>query len=156
MPPPPPTSCWWNSQPRYSMPESPKYYDRLRRKWVAATPEERVRQWFIDLLAETAGVPDWMMMSEVPMKYGQKSWRADIVVYSGDGSPLAIVECKRPGVELGSAVAEQALRYSTVQQVAYIFLTNGTQTYAYGRTENGFEALAKIPTYQEMKEKCRH
>ena len=137
------------------MPESPKYYDPVRRKWVAATPEEKVRQWFISVLAESAGVPAWMMMSEVPMKFGQKSWRADIVIYSGDGEPLAIVECKRPGVQVGASVAEQALRYSTVQQVRFIFLTNGKDTYAYERKDNGFEPMAKIPTYQEMKERCQ-
>ncbi len=137
------------------MPESPKYYDPLRRKWVAATPEEKVRQWFISVLAESAGVPAWMMMSEVPMKFGQKSWRADIVIYSGDGEPLAIVECKRPGVQVGASVAEPPLRNSTVQQVRFIFLTNGKDTYAYERKDNGFEPMAKIPTYQEMKERCR-
>ena len=137
------------------MPESPKYYDPLRRKWVAATPEEKVRQWFISVLAESAGVPAWMMMSEVPMKFGQKSWRADIVIYSGDGEPLARVDCKRPGVQVGASVAEQALRSSSVQQVRFIFLTNGKDTYAYERKDNGFEPMAKIPTYQEMKERCR-
>jgi len=132
------------------MPETPKYYDPLRRKWVAATPEEKVRQWFISVLSESAGVPNWMMMSEVPMKYGQKSWRADIVVYSSDGNPLAVVECKRPDVQIKASVAEQALRYTSVQHVRFIFLTNGNDTYAYERRGSGFEAMEKIPTYQEM------
>ena len=52
----------------------------MRRKNVAATPEEQVRQWFIGILSGTLGVPHHMMMSEVPMKYGVKSWRADIVL----------------------------------------------------------------------------
>ena len=136
------------------MPEKEKYYDPLRRKWVAATPEERVRQWFIGQLSDKALIPAWLMMSEVPMKYGQKSWRADIVVYDGKGEPLAIVECKRPEVDLGEAVAEQALRYSAVQNVKYIFLTNGKDTYVYRRGENGFVPMKYFPKYLEMSKSC--
>ena len=136
------------------MPEKEKYYDPLRRKWVAATPEERVRQWFIGQLSDKALIPAWLMMSEVPMKYGPKSWRADIVVYDGKGEPLAIVECKRPEVDLSEAVAEQALRYSAVQNVKYIFLTNGKDTYVYRRGENGFAPMKYFPKYLEMSKSC--
>lgn len=136
------------------MPETEKYYDPLRRKWVAATPEERVRQWFIGQLSDKALIPAWLMMSEVPMKYGQKSWRADIVVYDGKGEPLAIVECKRPEVNLSEAVAEQALRYSAVQNVKYIFLTNGKETYVYRRGEAGFTPMKYFPKYLEMSKSC--
>lgn len=136
------------------MPDADKYYDPLRRKWVAATPEERVRQWFIGLLSDKGMVPSHLMMSEVPMKYGQKNWRADIVVYSSDGSPLAIVECKRPDVPISGAVAEQALRYTAVQDVKYIFLTNGKDTYIYKRDCGCFEPVNTFPTYQQMRESC--
>ena len=136
------------------MPEAEKYYDPLRRKWVAATPEERVRQWFIGQLSDKALIPAWLMMSEVSMKYGQKSWRADIVVYDGKGEPLAIVECKRPEVDLSEAVAEQALRYSAVQNVKYIFLTNGKETYVYRRNEAGFAPMKYFPKYLEMSKSC--
>ena len=136
------------------MPDAEKYFDPLRRRWVAATPEERVRQWFIGILSETGLVPAHLMMSEVPMKYGQKSWRADIVVYSNDGSPLAVVECKRPDVAISDTVAEQALRYSAVQNVRYIFLTNGKETYIYKRNGEGFEPAKAFPTYQQMRESC--
>lgn len=136
------------------MPETEKYYDPLRRRWVAATPEERVRQWFIGILSEKGLVPAHLMMSEVPMKYGPKSWRADIVVYSNDGSPLAVVECKRPDVVISDTVAEQALRYSAVQNVRYIFLTNGKETYIYKRNGEGFEPAKAFPTYQQMRESC--
>lgn len=136
------------------MPESGKYFDPLRRKWVASTPEERVRQWFIGQLSGKAMVPSWLMMSEVPMKYGQKSWRADIVIYNGDGKPLAIVECKRPDVTIDGTVAEQALRYSAVQNVKYIFLTNGKDTYIFERKDSGFEPMQHFPDYTEMSKQC--
>ena len=125
-------------------------WDPLRKKAVASTPEETVRQWFIRMLIHAGGVPETLMMSEVPMKYGDKSWRADIVVYGRAAQPLAIVECKRPGVTLDSAAAAQALRYSAVLAVRCIILTNREKTYAYLREGDSFKAADHLPTYDEM------
>ena len=136
------------------MPDPDKYYDPLRCKWVAATPEEMVRQWFIGILKEKAGVPLHMMMTEVALEYGPKKWRADVLVWAASGKPLALVECKRPGIAIDAKVAEQALRYHAVGNVGYIILTNGLDTRVFKREEDGFEPLDHIPTYTEMREQC--
>ncbi|MCQ2141709.1 MAG: type I restriction enzyme HsdR N-terminal domain-containing protein [Bacteroidales bacterium] len=128
-----------------------KVWDPLRRKDVALTPEERVRQWFISLLRDSLGVPVHQMMSEVGLQYGAgKVYRADIVVYARGGHPLAIVECKRPEVTLSQATFEQALRYDMVLGVPFIFVTNGHSTFVARRAGEGYEFLKKIPTYVEM------
>lgn len=130
-------------------------FDPLRHKDVPLTPEERVRQWFIEQL-RGAGVPQHQMMSEVALEYGAgKKWRADIVVYGRGGVPMAIVECKRPDVEITKDVLEQALRYNAVLQVPYLFLTNGRLTYICRKTEDGYELLDKAPVYEEMLKQCR-
>ena len=72
-------------------------YDPLRRKDVAATPEEQVRQWFISILSSRSGVPLHLMMSEAPLSLGPKRWRADILVYDRAGAPLAVVLWRRTG-----------------------------------------------------------
>jgi len=125
-------------------------YDPLRRRQVAATPEEQVRQWFIGVLASAAGVPSHLMMSEVPMKYGAKSWRADILVYDRNGSPLAVVECKRPDVAVDAVVAAQAMRYNLVLDVKWLILTNGKTTLVYRRAGDAFEACPELPDYEKM------
>ena len=125
-------------------------WDPLRRKEVAATPEERVRQWFIIQLRDTFGVPEHMMNSEVGFKFGAKPWRADIVVYDRAGKPLAVVECKRPDVALDAHVVEQAMRYNSVLGVRYLFLTNGKMTYLYTLKGDTFVPLDRIPTFEEM------
>ena len=56
-------------------------FDPLRKKEVALTPEERVRQWCIGVLAEQMKVPLHMMMSEVGFGLGAKQLRADVVVF---------------------------------------------------------------------------
>ncbi len=85
-------------------------WDPLRKKMVALTPEEKVRQWFIGVLRDQVKVPSYMMMSEVAMKFGQKDFRADILVYGRDTAPLMVVECKREDIEMTREVLEQGHR----------------------------------------------
>lgn len=125
-------------------------WDPLRRKEVASTPEEEVRQWFITVLRDSASVPMHMMMSEVYLKFGGKPFRADLLVYDRTASPLAIVECKRPEVAITADVVTQALRYDSVLGVRYIMLTNGNSTFVYRRGEDGFTRLDHLPDYEEM------
>lgn len=81
-----------------------KIWDPLRKKEVALTPEEKVRQWFIGVLRDSMKVPEHMMMSEAGFKLGDKQFRADILVYDRQARPLLVVECKRPEVELTQEV----------------------------------------------------
>lgn len=124
--------------------------DPLRHIEVASTPEERVRQWFISLLMDSGHVPPHMMMSETGFRFGAKQYRADILVYGRDGSPLAVVECKRPEVKLGPSVLEQALRYNIVLSVRWIMVTNGQTTFVYQRDGARFLPCDHIPDYEEM------
>lgn len=125
-------------------------YDPLRKKNVSATAEERVRQWFIRQLLESARVPAHLMMSETGFKFGDKQYRTDILVYDRDGQPLAIVECKRPEVAISALTAQQALRYDAVLSVRFIMLTNGTVTYVFRREGAEFRRFDHFPTYEEM------
>ena len=127
-----------------------QYWDPLRKKAVAATPEERVRQWFIGVLKDSIGVPEHMMMSEVGFKFGEKQYRADILAYGRDGAPLAIVECKRPDVQLDAKVVRQALRYDMVLSVRYIFITNGPSTLAFRREGGSFVHCTWMPDWETM------
>ena len=119
-------------------------FDPLRRKEVALTPEEEVRQWCIKVLAGQLQVPMHMMMSEVGFKLGEKKFRADIIV----------VECKRPEVELSREVLDQAVRYNMVLNVAYMIITNGRQTFACRRMETDgklhYSFIDTVPSYNEM------
>ena len=125
-------------------------WDPLRRKQVAATPEERVRQWFIIQLRDTFGVPEHMMRSEVGFRFGAKPYRADILVYDRDGAPLLVTECKRPGITLTPAVLEQAMRYNSVLRVKFLVVTNGKMTYLYRLEGETFVPCERFPGYEEM------
>ncbi|MBO6170385.1 MAG: type I restriction enzyme HsdR N-terminal domain-containing protein [Bacteroidales bacterium] len=125
-------------------------YDPLRRKEVADTPEERVRQWFISVLMNGSRVPAHLMMSEAPLQFGSKRWRTDILVYDRSGAPLAVVECKRPDVSIDSSVASQALRYNMVLDVRWLMLTNGVKTLVFRRDGSVFKPWPSVPLYEEM------
>lgn len=134
--------------------ESEYIWDPLRKKSVRNTPEEAVRQWFISVLHEGMKVPEHMMGSEVTFRHGAKEYRADIVVYSREASPVMVVECKRPEVELDQEVVDQALRYNNELNVKYITVTNGTKTFIFERTADGWQFMQKAPMWEEML--CKH
>ena len=125
-------------------------WDPLRKKEVALTPEEKVRQWFIGVLRERLKVPVYMMMSEVAMKFGGKDFRADILVYGRDTAPLMVVECKRENVEMSREVLEQALRYNLVLNVRFVVITNGLKTFGFERTGEGYSQMKSFPDWETM------
>ena len=100
--------------------------DPVRRRWVALTPEEEVRQQTILLLHRHYGYPLELMQVEGAITLNGMTRRCDIVVYR-DSQPWMIVECKRPDVPVNQRVCDQACRYNTVLQVPLLLLTNGRQ-----------------------------
>jgi hypothetical protein len=127
-------------------------FDPVRRKWVALTPEEWVRQHFLQFLVHDLGCPVSLIASEMALTLHGLAKRADLVIHGSDGRPLALVECKAPSVKLDQAVFEQAARYNIVYRVAYLFVTNGLQHYCC-RIEHSTGAvhfLPEMPGFQAM------
>ena len=129
---------------------SDRVWDPLRKKSVALTPEEEVRQWFISVLHEGMKVPEHMMMSEVALSWNGLDYRADVVVYDRQAHPLMVVECKRPEVELTQEVVDQAIRYNQALDVRYIVITNGLKTFMFERCGDGFVFVEKAPLWEDM------
>lgn len=117
---------------------------------MALTPEEKVRRWFIGVLRERLKVPEYMMMSEVAMKFGGKDFRADILVYRRDTAPLMVVECKREDVQMSREVLEQALRYNLVLNVKYVVITNGLKTFGFARDGESYSQMKTFPDWETM------
>lgn len=127
-----------------------KIWDNQRKKAVTLTPEEQVRSWFVDYLKTCLNVPEGLVGTEVSLKAGDKPYRADIVVYSRNLKPVALVECKRPDVEISAETLLQAARYHSILNVKFIFLTNGRTTFVAENKDGSFGFLSKAPTYNEM------
>ncbi len=126
-------------------------FDVIRKKYVALTPEEWVRQHFINLLS-LMEYPESLMAVEKLVVINNLRQRADIVIYNRKGNPAMIIECKAPEVTLTNTVVEQAARYNSKLNVPYIVVTNGLSTYCVYvdlETEK-FKVISSLPTFEEL------
>ena len=121
-------------------------YDPLRRKEVAMTPEEEVRQKMIVWLNVRLGFSLNLMMSEYSFKYNGLQYRADIVVFDKNREIKLLVECKAPSVEIDRVVIEQGIRYNRSLNVKYILFTNGVSLCGYRRRDGSseYEAISDM------------
>lgn len=124
-------------------------FDPFRKKWVARTPEEWVRQQFLQLLTKGHHYPASLVAVERAIKLGGLTKRFDILVYDPSHSPWMMVECKSSTIELSENVLEQLLRYNISLPVPYLLITNGLYCMGWKRTEKGLVSLDKIPSIGE-------
>ena len=124
-------------------------YDILRRKYVALTPEEWVRQHFVHYLVEEKGYPSALMANEVSIKLNGTSRRCDTVVYDRSGKPMMIIEYKAADINITQAVFDQIVRYNMVLQVRYLIVSNGIRHYicAIDYEKGAYTFLRDIPEY---------
>jgi type I site-specific restriction endonuclease len=102
-------------------------FDSLRRKFLALTPEEWVRQHWINFLVEHQSFPKGLISLEKGLKYNQLQKRTDLVVFDREGKPYLLIECKAPEIELNQKVLQQALAYRSTLMTPYIILSNGVK-----------------------------
>ena len=102
-----------------------EFFDPVRKKWVPATPEEEVRQQFIQFLLTVKNIPASHLSVEREITVNGLLRRYDLVVFDEEGKPWMVVECKAPHVKLTQEVMEQAGRYNKTLQAPLIGITNG-------------------------------
>lgn len=127
-------------------------FDILRRRYVALTPEEWVRQHFIHYLISEKGYPHALLANEVSLTVGSEWRRCDSVLYYRDLRPRMIMEYKAPTVAITQRVFEQIRTYNSVLHVPYLIVSNGMAHYCcrvdYERQQSVF--LHDIPAYDEL------
>ena len=104
-------------------------FDFLRRKYVALTPEEWVRQHFTHYLVEHKGYPKGLMGNEVELHIGEKRLRCDTVLYNKEGQPRMIIEYKAPTIQIQQKTFDQISAYNLLLHVDYLIVSNGLQHY---------------------------
>ena len=118
--------------------------DIVRRRWVALTPEEWVRQQVVHRLHYLLGYPLELMQVEGSISLNGMTRRCDIVVYDSCVHPMMIVECKQESVPITQKVIDQACRYNLVLDVPYLLLTNGRQELCC-RVDRQAQRLIQLP-----------
>ena len=128
-----------------------RIFDVIRRKFVALTPEEWVRQHIVHYLIGDRHFPAGLMAVEHLVVINQLRQRADVVIYNRQRLPLLIVECKAPSVAITAAVFEQALRYNMVLGVRIVVVSNGMVHLAAALDgKGGYTLLNQIPDYGDL------
>ena len=129
-------------------------FDIIRKCYVALTPEEWVRQHFVNFLVNHKEYPAALMGNEVVISLNGMKRRCDTVVYDKQLTPRAIIEYKAPTVKITKEVFAQISRYNLILKVDYLIISNGITHYCckmdYER--NCYTFLQEIPEYSAMTE----
>ncbi len=122
-------------------------FDRIRKKFVALTPEEWVRQHFVNFLIETKKYPESRIAIESSLKYNEMVRRPDIVYFDINLKPQLIVECKAPEVKITQSTFDQIVRYNNALSVTYLIVTNGLQHFCckMDYEQQQFKYLKEVP-----------
>jgi hypothetical protein len=127
-------------------------FDFLRRKYVALTPEEWVRQHFVHYLIEHKGYPKGLMGNEVELRIGEKRLRCDTILYNKVAQPKMIIEYKAPTIQLQQKTFDQISVYNLLLKVDYLVVSNGLQHYCckMDYENQRYTFLQDIPDYENL------
>jgi hypothetical protein len=127
-------------------------FDDIRKKTLLITPEEWVRQHFIQYLVVQKKYPKTLIQLEGGLKLNGMAKRTDILVYNSSTEKLLLVECKAPSVKITQKVFDQIARYNIIHRVPLLAVTNGLQHF-YCRIdleEKKYFFLDNLPDYEQL------
>jgi type I site-specific restriction-modification system R (restriction) subunit len=124
-------------------------FDEIRKKNIIITPEEWVRQHFVQYLIKQKNYPRSLIKLEGGMKLNGLQKRTDIVVFNTEGKRILMVECKAPSVNIDQKTFDQIARYNMVHQVQLLAVSNGLQHYYchIDLDKRQYQFTAELPAY---------
>jgi hypothetical protein len=123
-------------------------FDPLRKKWLLITPEEWVRQNFVQYLVRVMNYPSSLIALEKEIWLGELKKRFDILVYNKDHQPWMIVECKGADIKLNDETLQQALRYNISVPADYLVITNGHYSFGWQKKGGQLNDLNELPPWE--------
>lgn len=127
-------------------------FDEIRKKTLLITPEEWVRQHFVQYLTLQKKYPKSLIQLEGGLKLHGQSKRSDILVFNSLGEKILLVECKAPSVKITQAVFDQIARYNIIHRVPLLAVTNGLQHFycKINFDEEKYSYLKELPDYESF------
>lgn len=123
----------------------------IRNQFLVCTPEEWVRQHYINFLINYKGYPKGRIASEFPLEYNGRKKRADIVVFDAYSNPLVIIECKAPEVPLNQDTLHQIAQYQFELKTVLLGMTNGLEhVYLIPGQKKGSSWIKELPEYKNL------
>ncbi|HKG06870.1 MAG TPA: type I restriction enzyme HsdR N-terminal domain-containing protein [Pedobacter sp.] len=127
-------------------------FDEVRKKHLVLTPEEWVRQHFIQYLVLEKKFPKSLIQIEGGLVLNKLQKRTDIVIFNSSGERAMIIECKAPAVKITQATFDQAARYNSVHKVKWLAVTNGLM-HCYAQIDHqasAFQFIPELPEYRML------
>ena len=127
-------------------------FDTLRKRYVALTPEEWVRQHFINYLITCKSYPASLLANEITLTFNGMTRRCDSVLYRRDLTPQLIIEYKAPHIPITQKTFDQICSYNMILQVGYLIVSNGMTHYCckINYEKKNYQFLPEIPDYHEL------
>lgn len=99
-------------------------YDDVRKSWFLLTPEEWVRQHWVQYFINEKHISASAIILEKKMIINRLTKRIDLLI-TEKTHPKILVECKAPSVKLTEKTFEQTARYNSILNAERIILSNG-------------------------------
>ncbi len=112
-------------------------FDPIRKKYILNTPEEWVRQHFINFLVYYRNYSKNLIKIESGLSYGNRRKRTDIQVFDNTGSLDILIECKAPNIVIDQSAISQILIYQKVLSANLLAITNGIEHVFISTVPNG-------------------
>ncbi len=124
-------------------------FDIVRKKYVVLTPEEWVRQNFMNYLIINKNYPKSIIAIEKQLNFNGLIKRTDILVFDKMGLPDIIVECKAPSIKISQETFDQIARYNLKLDANYLIVTNGLEHFycKLDHRNKRYIFLKEIPEY---------
>ena len=124
-------------------------FDEVRKKYLVVTPEEWVRQHFVQYLLVEKKYPKGWISIEGGLKLNELQKRSDILVYNTEGNPFLLVECKAPSIKITQNVFDQVARYNSIHRVKFLAVTNGLEHFycEMDYVSHSYRFIPEIPAY---------
>jgi type I site-specific restriction endonuclease len=126
-------------------------FDEIRKRTIILTPEEWVRQHFVQYLIRQKNYPRSLIRLEGGLKLNGLQKRTDIVVFNTEGNRILIVECKAPSVTIDQKTFDQVARYNMVHRVSLLAVSNGLQHYycTIDQEKRKYQFIEDLPVYSK-------
>ena len=122
-------------------------FDPLRKRWLLLTPEEWVRQNFVQYLIQVKKYPASLIAQEKLIMLGELKKRFDVLVYDNNHRPWMMIECKAPSIKLDMSVLQQLLRYHISVPTGFLIITNGGFSYGWEKRGQSLCLIQELPEW---------
>ncbi|MDG2151515.1 MAG: type I restriction enzyme HsdR N-terminal domain-containing protein [Polaribacter sp.] len=125
-------------------------FDKLRKKYLVLTPEEWVRQHFVQFLIDEKKYPTSLIALEKQLTFNNLKKRSDILIFDKKGNHEIIVECKAPTIKITQDTFDQIARYNLKLKAKFLVVTNGLEHF-YCKMDfknKTYIFLKEIPNYK--------